>query len=611
MSSGSGPRLPTTTRASPQSRLGDGPAGTGGQTRPVLPLPVEASLPELRVALAEPGSAAVLTAEPGAGKTTIVPLRLLEEPWAASDEGRIIVLEPRRVATRAAARRMAALLGEEVGGTVGYRTRDDARVGPATRIEVVTEGMLTRRLQHHPSLPGVALVVFDEFHERSLHADLGLALTLDVRRRIRPDLRLLVMSATLDVDKVAALVDGTALRSEGRSHPVDVRWMPRTKHDHLDGAMATAIQRALRDEPTGDVLAFLPGAGEIHRVARRLGESDTDLDVRPLYGALPAHEQDAALAPPPPGAARRVVLATDIAETSLTVEGVRIVVDSGLARTPRFDPATGMTRLRTTGISKASADQRAGRAGRTEPGVAYRLWSKLEQAARTPHREAEITQVDLAGLMLELAAWGTTDRATLTFPDQPPRRAVEDARRLLTMLGALDDDGEITEAGRAMVDLPLHPRLAHMVAASAPSLDGPIACAVAALLEERDIVRDQNAPADLALRVELLTSTTGSNTREVRTARTRAEDIARRAGVDPSIPLLVERTGDVLALAYPDRIATNRSRPGSTPGRFRLANGGDAWLPAPDALATAPAIVVAETDGKKVNPRIRLAARYG
>ena len=591
----------------------------------MLPLPVEASLPELRAALAEPGAAAVLTAEPGAGKTTVVPLRLLEEPWAATTNGngdgngngndRILVLEPRRVATRAAARRMAALVDQQVGETVGYRTRDDARVGPTTRIEVVTEGMLTRRLQHHPSLPGVALVVFDEFHERSLQADLGLALTLDARRRLRPDLRLLVMSATLDVDKVAALVDGTVVRSEGRSHPVDVRWLPRTKHDRLDDAMATAIRRALRDEPTGDVLAFLPGAGEIHRVARQLHDLDDGLDVRPLYGALPAHEQDAALAPPPPTPTqRRVVLATDIAETSLTVEGVRIVVDSGLARTPRFDPATGMTRLRTAGISKASADQRAGRAGRTEPGVAYRLWSKLEQAARPPHRQAEITQVDLAGLVLEVAAWGVTDPATLTFPDQPPRRAVDDARRLLTMLGALDGSGDITGAGRAMADLPLHPRLAHMVAASAPSLDGPIACAVAALLEERDVLRDKgnDAPADLALRVELLTdSGSGTNTREVRTARARATDIARRAGVDPSIPLLVERAGDVLALAYPDRVATNRSRPGSTPGRFRLANGSDAWLLASDPLATSPTIVVAETDGRKANPRIRLAARYG
>jgi ATP-dependent helicase HrpB len=577
-------------------------------------LPVEDVLPELRAALAEPGSSAVLTADPGAGKTTVVPLRLLEEPWAAPG-GRIVVLEPRRVATRAAARRMAALLGggEQVGGTVGYRTRDDARVSAATRIEVVTEGVLTRRLQHDPSLPGVTLVVFDELHERSLHADLGLALALDARRRVRPDLRVLAMSATLDVDRVAAVVGGAVVRSEGRSHPVEVRWLPRAKHDRLEDAVAAAIRRALREEPHGGVLAFLPGAGEIHRVARLL-EADAGIDVRLLYGALPADAQDAALAPPPAGAAeRRVVLATDIAETSLTVEGIRVVVDSGLARVPRFDPATGMTRLRTVGVSKASAEQRAGRAGRTAPGAAYRLWSKLEQAARPPHREPEIAHVDLAGLVLELAAWGTADPAGFAFLDQPPRRAVEDARRLLTMLGALDDAGELTDAGRAMVDLPLHPRLAHMVAASAASLDGPVACALAALLEERDVLRSSgggDAPADLALRVALLLD--GSDDRrEVRTARTRATEIAQRAGVGASMPILAERAGHVLALAYPDRIAESRSRTGSTPGRFRLANGTDAWLPPSDPLATAPALVVAETDGRKANPRIRLAARYG
>jgi ATP-dependent helicase HrpB len=583
---------------------------------PPTPLPVEASVPELAGALAAPGGAAVLVAEPGAGKTTIVPLRLLDEPWMAGGQ-RIVVLEPRRVATRAAARRMAALLGEDVGGTVGYRTRDERRVSHGTRIEVVTEGMLTRRLQHDRTLDGVALVVFDELHERSLQADLGLALALDARRTVRPDLRLLAMSATLDVERVATLLgDATAVvRSEGRAHPVEVRWLPRTKGDRIEDAMAAAVRRALRDEPDGDVLAFLPGAGEIHRVQERLerdhGGAAGALDVRPLYGALPAHEQDAALRPSPTHGRRRVVLSTDIAETSLTVEGVRIVVDSGLARVPRHDTGTGMTRLRTVTTSKSSADQRAGRAGRTEPGVAYRLWSKLEQAGRRPHAEPEITQVDLAGLVLELAAWGTAEPGDLSFLDQPPRRAIEEARRLLVMLGALDGGGGLTDAGRAMAELPLHPRLARMVAASAPSIDGPVACVLAALLEERDVLRGRpgDLPADVALRVALVVDGTDGG-RAVRTARARAEDIAQRAGTDVHGPVIAEQAGAVLAIAYPDRIAESRSRPGSTPGRFRLANGTDAWLPADDALATAPVLVVAELDGSRKGGRIHLAARY-
>ncbi|MDQ3898562.1 MAG: ATP-dependent helicase HrpB, partial [Actinomycetota bacterium] len=425
-------------------------------------LPVEECLPRLREALADDGQA-VLVAPPGAGKTTVVPLRLLDEPWLAGQ--RIVVLEPRRLATRAAARRMAWLLGEEVGATVGYTTRDERRVGRGTRIEVVTEGVLTRRLQADPSLPGVGLVAFDELHERNLQAELALALVLDARPALRPDLRLLAMSATLEAAKVASLLGGApVIESEGRAHPVDVRWLPRKPKDRIDAATTAAVQRAVREEP-GDVLVFLPGAADIRRVESAL-TLPPDVDVRPLFGALPVGDQDAALAPSPAGR-RRVVLATDIAETSLTVEGVRVVVDSGEARSPRFDARSGLTKLRTGPISRASAEQRAGRAGRTEPGVAYRLWSKLEHAARRAHPDPEIATVDLAGLALELAVWGA-DPADLAFLDPPPSRALEEGRRLLTFLGALDAEGRRpTAAGRQMAELPLHPRLARMVVGAA------------------------------------------------------------------------------------------------------------------------------------------------
>src|SRR5262245_60110754 len=366
---------------------------------------------------------------------------MVDEPWLAG--GRIVMLEPRRLATRAAARRMAALLREPVGETVGYRTRDDRKVGPGTRIEVVTEGILTRHLQRDPGLGGVGLVVFDEFHERSLQADLGLALALDARRHLRPDLRVLVMSATLDGDRIAGLLTvpgrepAPVITSESRSHPIDIRWAPRRPREHLDPSMVSAIRRALREtaatDAEGDVLVFLPGAAEIVRTADQLGAAlgpDAAVDVHQLFGALPAAEQDAALAPGLPGR-RKVVLATDIAETSLTVEGVRVVVDAGLARRPVFDAGTGLTRLATLPASRASADQRAGRAGRLGPGVAVRLWSKVEHAARPRFDEPEIRQGDLAGLALELAVWGTA-AGDLPFLDPPPPRALDEARRLLT-----------------------------------------------------------------------------------------------------------------------------------------------------------------------------------
>ena len=628
-------------------------------------LPVEESVAVLRAALAEDRQA-VLQAPPGAGKTTVVPLRLLDEPWLAG--GRIVMLEPRRLATRAAARRMAALLGEEVGGTVGYRTRDERRTGPDTRIEVVTEGILTRRLQQDPTLPGVGLVIFDEFHERNLHADLALALTLDARPALRPDLRLLVMSATLDTARIAALLASAsptagdaagpavpAIVSEGRAWPVDVRWVPSAPPVRKAGfkgrpgpapragaqavpAAIAAVLRALREE-TGDVLVFLPGAGDIRRVEAALGEPGSGLpdgvDIRPLYGALPIADQDAALAPSPPGR-RRVVLATDIAETSLTVDGVRVVVDGGWRRTPRYDPRSGLTRLETVPITKASADQRVGRAGRTEPGVAYRLWSKLEHGARRPYPDPEIVTADLAGLALELAVWGGTAPGVsgdtpavspgdtpgppgpgLPFLDPPPARALEEGRRLLTFLGALDAEGRPTAAGRAMAELPLHPRLARMVIGAVAAGRGATACALAALLEDRDVLRGRpdEIETDVTARLRLLVDRSSRHPQAdggaVAAARRRAAELARRVGVTP--PDRADGAADpgpVLALAYPDRVAQARGG-----ARFRLRGGGGAWLPAEDPLAGEAFLVVAELDaagrGSAAagrDSRIRLAA---
>ncbi len=579
-------------------------------------LPVEASGPALREALERVGLA-VLQAPPGAGKTTLVPLRLLDEPWLSGR--RIVVLEPRRLATRAAARRMASLLGEDVGATVGFTTRDERRVSKATRVEVVTEGVLTRRLQHDPDLPGVGLVVFDEHHERNLQGDLGLALALDVRSTIRPDLRLLVMSATLDGERVARLLGGDGppapiVASEGRAHPVEIRWLPRplggraSARGRLEPAVVAAVEQALRDEPTGDALVFLPGAGEIRRVERLLDGLGDHVDLRPLYGAMANADQDAALQPSPAGR-RKVVLATDIAETSLTVEGVRVVVDSGQARVPRYDPRTGMTALHTVAISKASAEQRAGRAGRTEPGVAYRLWSTLDHAGRRPFAAPEISQVDLAPLVLELATWGDTTGASLRWLDSPPARPTEEGRQLLVLLGALDAEGRPTPLGRRMADLPLHPRLARMVGVATGMGRGYDACVLAALLEERDVLRGHpdELPVDVAERVALLVEPGArhrlADGRALRSARDRARDLARRAGVEES-HVDPQLCGAVLALAYPERVAQARGG-----GRFRLRDGPGAWVPSRDPLATETFLVAAQLDvGSKVDGRIRVGA---
>ncbi|HEY4377447.1 MAG TPA: ATP-dependent helicase HrpB [Acidimicrobiales bacterium] len=575
-------------------------------------LPVEEVIAPLRAALAGRGLA-VLQAPPGAGKTTVVPQRLLDEPWL--DGARIIVLEPRRLAARAAAGRMASLLREPVGRTVGYVTRDDRKVSAATRIEVVTEGILTRRLQHDPSLAGTGLVVLDEVHERNLQGDLALALLLDIRPALRPDLRILAMSATIAAGRFAAVLgsgDGPApvIASEGRTYPVDVRWLPAAPRSRVEDNTVAAVRRVVRDEP-GDILVFLPGAGTIHRVEAALNRADTlppDIDVRPLFGAMPAEAQDAALAPSPAGR-RRVVLATDIAETSLTVAGVRVVVDAGLRRSPRFDPRTGITRLQTGAASKSSADQRAGRAGRTEPGVAYRLWSKLEQATRRPFPEPEITVVDLASLALELAVWGAAP-GSLSFLDPPPPRALAEANSLLAELGAIDSTGRPTPRGAAMAGLPLHPRLARMVVDAHAAGLGWEACALAALLEDRDVLRGRpdELPTDVAERLRLITDDRSRHPQADRGAlagaRRRARQLARRIGTTPGAAD-IEEAGRILALAYPDRIAQARGR-----GRVRLRGGGGAWVPETDPLADEPMLVVAELDAGagKADARVRMGA---
>lgn len=546
-----------------------------------------------------------MVAPPGSGKTTVVPLRLIDEPWLGGD--RIVVLEPRRIATRAAAKRMAQLQGESVGETVGYVTRGDRRVGPQTRVEVITEGVLTRRLQRDPELTGTGLVVFDEVHERNLQTDLGLALALDARQTLRPDLRLLAMSATIDTARIAALLGGTEpapiVVGEAAAHPVEIRWKPVGDRARLVSHVAATIREAIASEP-GDVLVFLPGMGEMRRVRDQLGEIRAEVML--LHGSLPAEEQDAALAPPRPDV-RKVVLSTDIAESSLTVQGVRIVIDSGLARSPRLDLRHGMTRLHTISISRASADQRSGRAGRVEPGVAYRLWSKLEHGARHPYIDPEITKVDLAGLALELALWGVADPASLPFLDQPPAKTFAAGRQLLELLGALDQSGSLTETGRAMATLPLHPRLARMVVDG--GADQQLACIVAALVDDRDVLRGHpdDVPVDLALRVRLIADPTVSHPaalgRSLQRVRSNAADLARRAGVagadvDP------DHTGRVLALAFPDRLAVRRG----SPGRFQLRTGTTAWLTATDPLGVEDFLVPADLDGKRKNARIRLAA---
>ncbi|HET7459952.1 MAG TPA: ATP-dependent helicase HrpB [Longimicrobium sp.] len=572
-------------------------------------LPIEAMLPALAHAL-RGGTGAVLQAAPGAGKTTVVPLALLDEPWLAGRK--IVMLEPRRLAARAAAHRMAQLLGERVGATVGFRVRMETRVGPATRVEVVTEGVLTRMLQHDPALEGVGLVIFDEFHERSLHADLGLALALQSRAVLRDDLRVLIMSATLDGGPVAALLGGAeVITSEGRAHPVETRWLPRKPEGRIEPVAARAVRQALEAE-TGDVLVFLPGAGEIRRVEEMLAADGIPADTRvmPLFGNLPQEAQDEAIRPSPPGR-RKVVLATSIAETSLTIEGVRVVVDSGLMRVPRFSPRTGMTRLETVTVSRASADQRRGRAGRLGPGVCVRLWTEAEDAALQPYRPPEILEADLAPLALELAAWGVADPAELHWLDPPPAAAFGQARELLAELGALDSSGAATPHGRRMAALPLHPRLAHMLLRAKEMRLAATACGLAALLAERDLLRGEGrAPdADVRLRLAALRRERGPGGFSVDHAALRrvtaeAKELRRQLGAPPA-EADDDAAGVLLALAYPDRIAQRRAGGGA---RYLLRNGRGAAFPEPQSLSEHPYLVAAELDDAGREGRILLAA---
>ncbi|HUZ75198.1 MAG TPA: ATP-dependent helicase HrpB [Stellaceae bacterium] len=576
-------------------------------------LPIGAALPEVLAAL-DAGGAAVLEAPPGAGKTTLVPLALGDARWLGG--GRILMLEPRRLAARAAAARMAAMLGEAVGETVGYRTRLDSRVGPRTRIEVLTEGILLRVIADDPALEGTGLVIFDEFHERSLDADLGLALTLDLRRHLRADLRILVMSATLDGVAVARLLgDAPVVASAGRSYDVAVRHLARPAPDRIETAVADCVRRALADD-SGGILVFLPGGREIRRVERILRADGLAAEVilAPLYGDLPQAAQDAAIHPAPPGR-RKIVLATSIAETSLTIDGIGVVIDGGLMRVPRFHPSSGMTRLETVRVSQASAEQRRGRAGRLGPGVCYRLWPAAEQAQLAPFNTPEIRAADLAPLALMLAQWGERDPAALSWLDPPPAAAFAEARALLARLDALDDAGGLTAHGRAMAALGLSPRLAHMVLRGKAWGMGALACAIAALLSERDLARSMPgaSDADLRLRVECLDRATqhalppglaidrGALDRARRTAALFARQIGLR-GAASGAP---GETGRLLAQAYPDRIAQRRS---GGNGQFRLANGSGAFVPPADPLAHEEFLAVADLDGDRRNARIFLAA---
>jgi ATP-dependent helicase HrpB len=563
------------------------------------PLPIDAVLGDLAAAL-RARSSAVLVAPPGAGKTTRVPLALLDEPWTRG--GKLIVLEPRRLAARGAANRMAQTLGERVGETVGLRVRLGSRVGPKTRVEVVTEGVFARMILDDPALEGVAAVLFDEFHERSLDADFGLALALDAQMGLREDLRILVMSATLDGARVARLLgQAPVIESQGRAYPVETRYLGREPLKRIEDQVADAVLLALNEQP-GSHLVFLPGQGEIRRVEERLRERirDASVEIAPLYGALDQAEQDRAVLPAPPGR-RKVVLATSIAETSLTIEGVRVVIDSGLARVPVYEPDLGVTRLETRHASRAACDQRRGRAGRTEPGICYRLWEEAGNGALEAFARPEILSADLAPLLLDCAAWGVSDPTSLAFLDPPPAPALKEARGLLESIGALDADGRITPEGRTLQLLPLPPRLARMVVAAARFGETGTAALLAALLVERGLGGDA---LDLSERLDRFGRERGgraSDMRRLAEGWARAADIAagRSRGAETPSP------GSLLAFAYPDRVAKARN-PGS--GQYLLANGRGATLEPTQRLAREAHIVVAEMTGAAQQSRILSAA---
>jgi ATP-dependent helicase HrpB len=564
-------------------------------------LPIDAVLPELTAALRTTQSA-VVVAPPGAGKTTRVPLVLAREPWA---QGRtILVLEPRRLAARAAAARMAATLGEPIGATVGYRVRFDSKVSVATQIEVVTEGVFTRRILADPVLTDVGAVLFDEFHERSLDADLGLALAFDVQQGLREDLKLLVMSATLDGARISALLGGApVVESAGRAFPVETRYLGRDPRQPIEPQVADAVMRSLRAD-AGSVLAFLPGAAEIRRVETLLRERlrDPAIDVVPLYGTLAADVQDRAILPAVPPR-RKVVLATSIAETSLTIEGVRVVIDSGLARVPRYEPDVGLTRLETVRVSRASADQRRGRAGRTEAGICYRLWDEPQTASLAAANKPEILAADLTGFLLDLAHWGVSDPAALTFLDPPPAPALAQASRLLAELGAMDSRGQVTDAGRALQNLPLPPRLARMITDAARDDAAELAAAIAVVLTEPGLGGKE---IDLRNRLDELQRDRSRRAQDARAiakqwARTASKPRVARTKLDSTSPPSV---GSLLALAYPDRVAMNR---GARAG-FLLANGRGATVDPASSLSGEPFLAIAEISGSAAHGRVTLGA---
>jgi len=562
------------------------------------PLPVDAALPELTAAL-RARNAAVLVAPPGAGKTTRVPLVLAREPW--TENRRILVLEPRRLAARAAAEYMAMTLGERVGETVGLRVRFGSMVSRKSRIEVITEGIFTRLIIDDPMLDGVAAILFDEFHERSLDADLGLALARDAQQGLREHLRLLAMSATIDGARVAKLLgDAPVIAAEGRAFPVDTRYLGRDARP-IEPQMADAIVRAIRADE-GSLLAFLPGTAEIRRTAALLeGRLDPETNVAELYGALSADAQDRAIAPAPPGR-RKIVLATSIAETSITIEGVRVVVDCGLSRVPHYEPDAGVTRLDTVRVSRASADQRRGRAGRTEPGICYRLWDQPQTASLVAFSRPEILAADLSGFALDLAAWGSQPE-DLAFLDPPPRAAFSEAQALLRELHAVDEDRRITEEGKRLRRLPLSPRLARMVADAADIGAARLAAQIAILIGERGLGGND---VDLSTRLKAFHRERSARARDAKTMAARWAEIARSDKQPPSADATSEvRVGALLALAFPERIAKSR---GGSDGAFLLANGRGAQIDKASPLARAPFLAVGELAGSAAASRILLAA---
>jgi len=567
--------------------------------------PVDTIIPEILPALHD-RSTVIVHAPPGSGKTTRIPLALLPADWLKGQK--IIMLEPRRLAVVNSARWMSASLGEEVGATVGYAIRFDRKTSARTRLEIVTEGLLARRLQSDPLLEGVGLVIFDEFHERSLHADTALALCLDMQQGLRPDLRILIMSATLDADRMAALLPGSRVIScTGKMFPVETRYLGSPGRDQV-AAAAVAVNRALK-ETEGDILLFLPGAGEIRRCQTLLQEQlrGREIMLAPLYGELPFVEQEAAIMP---GAKRKVVLATNIAETSLTIEGVRVVIDTGLTRRSRFDPATALNRLVTERVSAAASQQRAGRAGRVAPGVCYRLWSEFEQQGLLPFDPAEILTADLCELALNLALWGVRDPTQLSWLDPPPAAALTEARRILGFLGAIDDLDRITPLGRRMAELPLHPRLARLLLAGVDEGRGALACDLAALLAERDIIRSGKfaltaTVCDLSYRLDTLchwrTGATGAlssgelDNGALRVVDRLAAQLRHLVGLKSSAPPAdCDLAGELAAVAFPDRIAMQRE-PGSR--RYLLANGRGAVLSPRSGVVDAPFLLAVQMDG--------------